>query len=313
MASFDRQRRGGTPTLAPGRYSVATDAAGGHVTRDDVDPMEAQTVAELAACLRRLRISAGSPSYRRLEQWGLRHRKRLARSSVSDALAGRRLPPKDLLMAFVQACGINPVADTRWIAAWTMLAYHGTEQPPGSDAVPGQLAADIRTAGLLRIGTTYLAEADWNELFDGVRELDIFVAYGQTWRHLHARELEEVAVRDDATIRVFLADPEDAQTMSVLADRFGTTPAELRTRVEGTRREYEKLRRPGGADVKIYYWPGDRIFSFYRLDGVAVVGFYSHTRSRAAAVPVFVCGDQGELYQFVLGELDTVLAGSRLI
>jgi hypothetical protein len=294
------------PGAAYGPVSAHLNAAGeDDAGRDGIDPMAAQTIADLAACLRRLRVSAGSPSYRRLEQWGLRHRMRLARSSISDALAGKRLPPKDLLMAFVQACGVNPAADTRWIAAWTMLARQGADDLQGAGAVPvpGRLAADIRTAGLLRIGSTYLTEFEWRELFGEVREVDIFVAYGQTWLHLHARELAGVAARADATIRVFLADPDDAQTMAVLAERFATTPSDLRTRVESTRRDYESLRRPGGADIRVYYWPGDRLFSFYRLDDTAVVGFYSHTRSRAAAVPVFVCGEQGELYQFVLAEL----------
>lgn len=151
---------------------------------DDIDPIRGgQTIADLAACLRRLRAKAGAPSYRQLEQWGRRHRKPFPRSSVSDLLSGKRLPARGLYLPFVEACGVNLADDTRWITAWTLLAEGtGEQRLDAAPVVPERLADDMRTAGLLRLGTTYLAELEWKELFAGVSELDVFVAYGQTWR-----------------------------------------------------------------------------------------------------------------------------------
>lgn len=142
--------------------------------------------------------------------------------------------------------------------------------------------------------------------------LDIVVAYGQTWRNMHARELALVAARPDSRIRVFLADPDDEFTVAVLADRFGAAPDELRSRIIATRSAYETLRQPNGAQIEVYYRPGDRVFSFYRFDDVAVVGLYSHSRTRGAAVPVFVCARPGELYEFIQDELTVILDQSRL-
>jgi hypothetical protein len=102
------------------------------------------------------------------------------------------------------------------------------------------------------------------------------------------------------------------RTVGILADRFDTTPDELRTRITATHSAYETLRQPDGAQIEVFYRAGDRVFSFYRFDDIAVVGLYSHSRARGAAVPVFVCARPGELYEFIQDELAVILDQSRL-
>jgi hypothetical protein len=192
------------------------------------------------------------------------------------------------------------------------LTDQASKPAPPRGQLQQNLACDVETAGLLRIGATYLSELEWKQLFAEVTELDIVVAYGQTWRNVHARELAQAAARPDSRIRVFLADPHDEFTVALLADRFDTKPDELRTRITATRSDYEALRRPAGAQIEVYYRPGDRLFSFYRFDDIAVVGLYSHSRARGAAVPVFVCARPGDLYEFIQDELAVILDQSRL-
>ncbi|MEC3974893.1 hypothetical protein [Amycolatopsis sp. H20-H5] len=278
---------------------------------DDIDPLDATTVADFAECLRAVRLRAGNPSYRTLQQWGTRNKIALPRSTVQDALAGRRLPRKTLVLGLVRACGI-PTSDRRWEIAWTRLADQASKPTPLRSELQQNLTRDFEAAGLLRIGATYLGELEWKQLFAEVTELDIVVAYGQTWRNMHARELAQVAARPDSRIRVFLADPNDELTLAILADRFDSTPNELRSRITATHRAYETLRQPHGAQIEVYYRSGDRVFSFYRFDDIAVVGLYSHSRARGAAVPVFVCARPGELYEFIQDELAVILDQSRL-
>jgi hypothetical protein len=278
---------------------------------DDIDPLDATTVAEFAECLRAVRLRAGNPSYRTLQQWGERNKIPLPRSTVQDAVAGRRLPRKDLVLALVRACGV-PASDRRWEIAWTRLAGQASKPASARGQLQQSLTRDFEAAGLLRIGATYLGELEWKQLFTEVTELDIVVAYGQTWRNMHARELAQVAARPDSRVRVVLADPDDELTVAVLADRFDIAPDELRTRISATRSDYEALRRPDGAGIEVYYRPGDRVFSFYRFDDIAVVGLYSHSRARGAAVPVFVCARPGELFEFIQDELAVILDQSRL-
>lgn len=277
---------------------------------DDLDPLDATTVAEFAACLRQVRLRAGNRSYRDLQKWGERNRSPLPRSTVRDALTGVRLPRKDLVLAFIRACDV-PASDRRWEIAWTRLAERTKSVSPTNEP-RHRLSRDTGEAGLLRIGATFLTELEWKELFAHVTELDIVVAYGRTWHNLHAPDLARVAARADSRIRVILADPDDEPTVTVLADRFATTVTELRDRITATRADYKGLLRPGGATIEIYYRPGDRVFSFYRFDDIAVVGLYSHSRTRNSAVPVFVCAQPGELYEFVQDELTVILEQSRL-
>lgn len=337
---------------------------------DDIDPGSARTVAEFALCLRRLRARAGFPSLRDMEVRARRLGRWLPKSSVSDALAGKRLPRKELVLDLVQVCGVNATTDTRWIRAWSRLAdQDAAEAPPqaservslaevdalvtaeriladatqarrvadleiaelradaqrqvdhqlasAADALrqarmSATLARDVSKTGLRRIGATYLPDLDWNALFTEVCELDIFMAYGQTWRNLHAPELNQLARRPGSRIRVFLADPDDHLTAATLATRFAISAQELRHRIELTRQDYLALRQPGGADIQIRYWAGDRIFSFFRLDQTAVLSLYSHSRSRASSVPVLLCQAPGALYQFIMDELTAIEQLSRL-
>ncbi len=246
-----------------------------------------------------------------MQQWGERNKIPLPRSTVQDARTGRRLPRKALVLALVRACGIPP-SDRRWEIAWTRLADQVSKPVPVRGRLQQRLARDVQAAGLLRIGATYLGELEWKQLFTEVTELDIVVAYGQTWRNLHARELTQLAAKPDRRVRVVLADPHDDLTVAVLADRFTITHDELRARITTTRSDYQALRRPDGAQIEVYYRPGDRVFSFYRFDDIAIVGLYSHSRARGAAVPVFVCARPGELYEFIQDELAVILDQSRL-
>ncbi len=111
---------------------------------------------------------------------------------------------------------------------------------------------------------------------------------------------------------MFLPDVDDQTTISVLAERFAITPNELVTRIESTHRDYVQMRQKNGAEIEIYYRPGDRLFSFYRLDQTAIVGFYSHSHTRLSAVPVLVCTAPGSLYQFIADELQAIEQQSRI-
>jgi hypothetical protein len=124
------------------------------VATDDIDPRRIRNLHDLAMQLRYLRLRAGNPSLRELERWAAqesrdgRRRVALPRSSVADALAGVRLPPLRLVLAFVEACGIPPEELPEWAAAWERVArsqlsttMDGTSTlgtMPIGDPVPGR-------------------------------------------------------------------------------------------------------------------------------------------------------------------------------
>src|SRR5580693_3940786 len=110
---------------------------------DDLDPSTAGSFDDLAACLRHVHLRADKPTYRALEQQtihaneflpGTRLRRvRLARSTLSDMLLGRKFPSKAFLLTFIDECGIDLENDSRWEQAWDRLAvqYQQVPSPPG--------------------------------------------------------------------------------------------------------------------------------------------------------------------------------------
>lgn len=175
-----------------------------------------------------------------------------------------------------------------------------------------RIAADVETAGLTRVGTNYMQDPDWEDLFRNVQELDIFVAYASTWRNTHLSRLQALASRPDGQIRVFLPDPEHRPTISTLASRFGYTKENLQGRIEDTRKSFAEMTVDGGATIEVYYRQGDRLFSFYRFDSRAVITLYNHRGTRESVVPTFAFQRGGSLYAFIEGEIRAITKQSRL-
>lgn len=172
------------------------------------------------------------------------------------------------------------------------------------------IAKEIEFAGILKITDSFHDAVDWKSLFRTVSKLDIFFAYGRTWRNTHVRELQELAAREGARIRVVLPDPDDEQTIVELARRFAYQPQQLRDLIKEAEEYFRNLhtfRGPKGAQIEIRFLPAAPVFSFYRFDHIAIIALYSHRRGRGPAVPTFVCEDGGTLYDYIRKEFDAMV------
>jgi hypothetical protein len=173
-----------------------------------------------------------------------------------------------------------------------------------------RVGADVRNAGLVRIGTSYLEDVEWEALFATVEKLDVFVAYGSTWRGAHFHRLRTTAGKPGTRVRVFLPDPYDQELVSRLALRFNMPAEEVRRRIIDAKSDFIGLRQEGGGVVEAYYHDGDPVFSCYRFDRTAIFTLYSHTRERRN-VPTIVCRDGGNLYEFARDELRAIQEQAR--
>jgi hypothetical protein len=173
-------------------------------------------------------------------------------------------------------------------------------------------ATTLREAGLTGYSQHYLGE-DWSEFFRGAREIDIFVAYGATWRASHRHQLVD-ALKDSATdIRVILGSTSvEAPCVAVLAERFSTTKEKLVEQVKEAIEDYAEIAKDARGHLRIFSWEGDHMFSGYRFDRTVILTLYSHTRRRQS-VPTFSCKGPGPLYTFVEDELSTVVGLSELV
>jgi hypothetical protein len=213
----------------------------------------------------------------------------------------------DQVQAFLGQVGGLVLATGLLAVAWDLF---GRRSLADEVLAKAGLSADVVRAGLTRVTDQYLAEVEWASLFRDVTRLDVFVAYGATWRHTHRASLMQVATRPDARIRVFLPDPRDARTVEVLANRFNTRPDALIGKIHEAIQDFRSIAVPGGATVEVWLRAGDAVFSCYRFDSKAVLTLYSHARERRTRVPTFVMSG-GELFKFVYDELAAIADQSK--
>src|SRR5436309_3589338 len=84
------------------------------------------------------------------------------------------------------------------------------------------MSRDLAEAGVDSVAPSFRdSRVNWNKLFKNACRLDIFVAYGATWRNTQAERIEELLSDADAKLRIVLPDPEDSHIVDTLARRFG--------------------------------------------------------------------------------------------
>jgi hypothetical protein len=177
-----------------------------------------------------------------------------------------------------------------------------------------QIASEIRNAGIIKITDTFHSDIDWRTYFRTVRHLDIFLAYGRTWRNTHIQELQGVAARRGSRIRIVLPDPEDQETVAELSRRFNKAPAYIVDAIRETEEFFKDLRRnayakdPQAADIEIWLLPAGPQYSSYRFDDLAILALYNHSKGRDP-VPTFICARGGTLYDFVRRDFRSMTEG----
>jgi tetratricopeptide (TPR) repeat protein len=105
-----------------------------------VDPSRVNTPAALAACLDGLRRRRGL-SYEAMERTarnlpsrppGEQRWESLGKSTVGEIVAGKRLPTRGKLLAFLAVCDVGPADRAQWLAAWERAATAELAVPAGA-------------------------------------------------------------------------------------------------------------------------------------------------------------------------------------
>lgn len=168
------------------------------------------------------------------------------------------------------------------------------------------LSEQVVSSGLTAMPDRFYEDVDWATLFSQSDDLDLVVSYARTWRAAHHQQLKDLAARGQ--LRVFLPDPDDAETVSVLAYRFNReSPEETASDIRYAIKDFHGL----GPNVEVYVRRGDAVFTCYRFGSSAVLAMYSHRKERGGYVPTFVVRG-GTLYSFVTNEIAAILSQSTL-
>ena len=172
-----------------------------------------------------------------------------------------------------------------------------------------RISRDISFWGIEKITDSFHDEIDWKSLIQNSNKIDIFFAYGRTWRGAHEFDLRQAAENKDVRFRVVLPDPDNQQLLSELARRFILTPDEVKRRIEEASTFFKtlNLKQNGeGAAIEIWYLPESPVFSFYRFDSTGILALYRHKKEKGS-VPTIVCKKGGSLYDFIRQEFDVMI------
>src|SRR2546425_4813791 len=122
-----------------------------------------------------------------------------------------------------------------------------------------QLAEDITAAGIAKITSDFYRGIDWPTLFASTNDLDVFFTYGATWRGSNRVDLQRLAMRKGARIRVLLPDPDSPEVVAELAHRFRQTPEEVKRRIQGAKQDFEQIFDQAPAEFSLWYLPLSRL------------------------------------------------------
>ena len=151
-------------------------------------------------------------------------------------------------------------------------------------------------------------QISFHELFHDSRTLDLWVAYGSTWRNSNLQNFEQMLARENSRVRVILPNPKNQAIVRTLASRFQKTEDSVREVIQETVLAYRRL---GAARNNVEVLFADKLptFTFYLFDNRAVLALYSHRSGREIPVLTMLCTHEGAYFRYLRDEFDSLLAG----
>lgn len=173
------------------------------------------------------------------------------------------------------------------------------------------MARDLAKAGVEVVTNSSKDErVRWDLLFKNACRLDIFIAYGHTWRNTQLERIDKLLSDPASRLRVVLPEPEDAETMKSLASRFNMSTADVQDEIANARAFFEHRRKKAAGPVEIYFTRITPLFSFYRFNNKAVFALYNHREGRLP-VPTFVCDRDGFLFEYFSDEFEGIIVDTQ--
>ncbi len=195
-------------------------------------------------------------------------------------------------------------------AAWDLLGKRAFAEELLSKV---SISRELASAGILQVKSSFQSrEIDWENLFSRTIKIDLLFLGSSTWRNQHFRQLEAFVERTNTSLRVLLPDPNDSHTVSELAHRMDKKTNEIEVSINRAIDFFRDLSaRHPHAQIQVWLVKQAPLFSIFRFDNKAVVSFYSHRR-RLVEVPTFICTEGGELFNYVMEEVDELLRQNKL-
>lgn len=172
-----------------------------------------------------------------------------------------------------------------------------------------KLSSDVDAAGIERV-TMNWKEVPWDDFFSSAKHIEVFIAYGSSWRKNNWESIVKFAENEKHVLRMYLPNPEDDATMSILAQRYGYTPEKVQSYIEEASEDFARLAADSKADIRVYYRSGDPTYTCYRFNEKFLVTLYANRRERGG-VPTMLFDARGTFGEFFKRDLEAVRAQSQ--
>lgn len=175
------------------------------------------------------------------------------------------------------------------------------------------LADRIHTTGVVGLSTRWSVDIPWDRLFIQASQIDIFLAYGVTWRGLFTGQLRQFATTHGTRCRIVLPDPDNENLVRAVAAQFGKDYDGMRTRIVSAKEDFvaafEGIANPAFS-YEIWYSQKPPLFSFYIFGEHAVVTLFRHVSAASNGIG-FTVERGGDYYQFLSDEFKGFVDGER--
>jgi hypothetical protein len=170
----------------------------------------------------------------------------------------------------------------------------------------GRESEQIRAAGIVGATKDLYYDVPWAELFTENSELELFIAYGYSWRSINRQLLEEFLSKPKARLRVALVNPTDFEVVGQLAKRYSVSEPLVRESIEKACTFFADLGDQHPGKVWVYLARRAPLFTIYRFQTRAVLGLFNHRHQKDRS-PAVIVRSGGFLYRFLEDELDFLL------
>lgn len=167
------------------------------------------------------------------------------------------------------------------------------------------VAANLAESGVRHVGLNYKEPSVWRGLGEA-RRLVVVASHPNSWRKSVQKELEIISDRLSAHVRFVLPDPNNEQTMQMLAFRDNESPDEAKRSVDEFIAEINGIFARSKADFKICLSSSIPSYTAYRIDDEIVVTLYPQASGRPSAVPTLRIADSA-MTQWMFGDIEAAL------
>ena len=170
-----------------------------------------------------------------------------------------------------------------------------------------EISENIAKSGIDAIYVDF-REIDWKKEFDNTKSFTAAFIYAYSWRSNNDSIIRAFASKESRRkkMKIIVPDPEIDEIMSDLDRRFNFEKGETRRRVEDCIKYYSEL------GVAVYVFEGTLQSSYYLMDKVAVMSFFTHSKEKGT-VPALRASKTGNMYKYINGDLQAMLNRSSRV